>query len=348
MEETTLEYSLLKIDGKENRKDAVRSVKGSGRISVQKSTLYVIIIIVSVSFVGSEILWYLMYNRNNNCNFVIPEGYELTARRNNPSGTTLPHTVQEMTKTFHTGTTDKLTTMQSGQEGTSIKGATTVSKKQTTTEYSGCPTNWLTYGQSCYYFSNESVRWLEAMIRCQQLGGYLAEINTTAENQFLRTYAKQIDDIECFQTTSRKYQGLQNTTVYGHICQRWDSQQPHSHTRNRIEQFPERTIADAANYCRDPDGEGLPWCYTTDPDTRWQFCGINKCPGGNWWVGLVVIEEKWKWMTTQTNLDKSYTNWGQDEPLKRNRGLCGSFMGALDFAWKAQYCDWPAMYLCEK
>ena len=30
------------------------------------------------------------------------------------------------------------------------------------------------------------------------------------------------------------------------------------------------------NYCRNPDGESGIWCYTTNPDSRWELC----CPLG--------------------------------------------------------------------
>jgi hypothetical protein len=33
------------------------------------------------------------------------------------------------------------------------------------------------------------------------------------------------------------------------------------------------------NYCRDPDREGKPWCYTMDPEKRWEFCGVPQCQG---------------------------------------------------------------------
>jgi hypothetical protein len=34
----------------------------------------------------------------------------------------------------------------------------------------------------------------------------------------------------------------------------------------------------AKNYCRNPGGvlDG-PWCYTTDPDTRWEYCDMPYC-----------------------------------------------------------------------
>uniref|UniRef100_A0A4W4FYN9 Kringle domain-containing protein n=1 Tax=Electrophorus electricus TaxID=8005 RepID=A0A4W4FYN9_ELEEL len=31
------------------------------------------------------------------------------------------------------------------------------------------------------------------------------------------------------------------------------------------------------NYCRNPDGEPRPWCFTTNPSKRWDFCPIPRC-----------------------------------------------------------------------
>ena len=32
------------------------------------------------------------------------------------------------------------------------------------------------------------------------------------------------------------------------------------------------------NFCRNPDAdEKGPWCYTTDPNTRYEYCNIPKC-----------------------------------------------------------------------
>ena len=42
--------------------------------------------------------------------------------------------------------------------------------------------------------------------------------------------------------------------------------------------LPEGNFAAAENYCRNPDNEpGGPWCYTTDPDKRWEYCDVPVC-----------------------------------------------------------------------
>uniref|UniRef100_K1QHT7 Plasminogen n=1 Tax=Magallana gigas TaxID=29159 RepID=K1QHT7_MAGGI len=56
-------------------------------------------------------------------------------------------------------------------------------------------------------------------------------------------------------------------TYTGKTCQRWDSQTPHSHS---YQNNPE-------NYCRNPSNHNGTWCYTTDPDSRWEDCDVPKC-----------------------------------------------------------------------
>ena len=44
--------------------------------------------------------------------------------------------------------------------------------------------------------------------------------------------------------------------------------------------FPEGSIEDAGNYCRSPDYQGYePYCFTTNPEEAWEYCGVKKCDG---------------------------------------------------------------------
>jgi len=74
------------------------------------------------------------------------------------------------------------------------------------------------------------------------------------------------------------YVGFKNTTWDGLICQRWSRQYPHKHTRTNPDHFPDVTLGEAENYCRNPDREPSgPWCYTTDKNIKYQFCNIPLC-----------------------------------------------------------------------
>lgn len=58
----------------------------------------------------------------------------------------------------------------------------------------------------------------------------------------------------------------------------WVSQSPHPHSITPLD----RPELEGNNECRNPDGRGLsPWCYTTDSDTRWEYCGIPSCDDVN-------------------------------------------------------------------
>jgi hypothetical protein len=82
---------------------------------------------------------------------------------------------------------------------------------------------------------------------------------------------------DCY-TNSTTYTGTTNITYNGIPCQRWDVTWPHNpYPREHIENLPDPTISDAANYCRDPDGTGAPWCLTIESGIRWQYCGVSRC-----------------------------------------------------------------------
>ncbi|XP_060069923.1 sushi, von Willebrand factor type A, EGF and pentraxin domain-containing protein 1-like [Ylistrum balloti] len=78
--------------------------------------------------------------------------------------------------------------------------------------------------------------------------------------------------MECYNTDrGSDYRGIHNRTADGLLCQNWNSRVPHKHP------FGDRVDDGAANYCRNPDLEPSPWCYTTNPNVRWKRCNVPKC-----------------------------------------------------------------------
>jgi hypothetical protein len=84
--------------------------------------------------------------------------------------------------------------------------------------------------------------------------------------------------IDCKMTyVGSSYNGRRTYTISGRICQRWDKQRPHSHSFV-TDNFPDVSVANANNYCRNPDNHtDGPWCYTIDPDIERESCGIKLC-----------------------------------------------------------------------
>lgn len=55
-------------------------------------------------------------------------------------------------------------------------------------------------------------------------------------------------------------------------------QDPHQH-RLSVDVIPE--LRNAENYCRNPGAESdRPWCYTANPNVRWEYCLVPKCGEG--------------------------------------------------------------------
>ncbi|KAK7473842.1 hypothetical protein BaRGS_00034893 [Batillaria attramentaria] len=61
----------------------------------------------------------------------------------------------------------------------------------------GCPSGWMRYGSSCYGIGDTPITWPAAQEVCETFGATLAEVENSAENDFLKEVAR-----------SRGYQGL--------------------------------------------------------------------------------------------------------------------------------------------
>uniref|UniRef100_A0A673GQU6 Hepatocyte growth factor n=1 Tax=Sinocyclocheilus rhinocerous TaxID=307959 RepID=A0A673GQU6_9TELE len=79
----------------------------------------------------------------------------------------------------------------------------------------------------------------------------------------------------CFRGRGEGYRGTVGITPEGVTCQRWDAQFPHRHSYTP-QNYRCKDLRE--NYCRNPDGHHLPWCFTTDPNVPVAFCtNIPRC-----------------------------------------------------------------------
>ncbi|EDL83072.1 plasminogen, isoform CRA_h [Rattus norvegicus] len=83
---------------------------------------------------------------------------------------------------------------------------------------------------------------------------------------------------ECYQGNGKSYRGTSSTTNTGKKCQSWVSMTPHSHSKTPAN-FPDAGLE--MNYCRNPDNDQRgPWCFTTDPSVRWEYCNLKRLTPG--------------------------------------------------------------------
>ncbi|KAL4217897.1 C-type lectin domain 17 [Mactra antiquata] len=69
-------------------------------------------------------------------------------------------------------------------------GSTTVQRRA----YAGCPNGWTVYEQSCYITGHTAVDFHSAVTFCHHYHGKLVEIETDAENDFLRNFLVDFKD----------------------------------------------------------------------------------------------------------------------------------------------------------
>ncbi|XP_011474510.1 hepatocyte growth factor [Oryzias latipes] len=84
----------------------------------------------------------------------------------------------------------------------------------------------------------------------------------------------QCSEVECINCNGEDYRGPMDHTESGKECQRWDLDEPHKHLFHP-KRYPDKGLDD--NYCRNPNGRHRPWCFTTDPNTPWEYCTIKVC-----------------------------------------------------------------------
>ena len=111
---------------------------------------------------------------------------------------------------------------------------------------------------------------LASFLRCWDILAILTYVDIVNSSTVIEGGNLKID---CQQksTSGRDYIGEANTTVDGIPCQRWSETQPHDHKFTHVGDH---------NFCRNPNGafKSQVWCFTTDPEVRYQNCPIPLCP----------------------------------------------------------------------
>ena len=87
-------------------------------------------------------------------------------------------------------------------------------------------------------------------------------------------------NIDCYREGhADEYRGRQSVTINGKQCQHWIEQTPQAHgSGDQPDEFIDGVFP--GNYCRHPLRDNYktePWCYTMEPYTQYEMCGIPIC-----------------------------------------------------------------------
>ena len=107
------------------------------------------------------------------------------------------------------------------------------------------------------------------------------------------------DQVPCtWSKTGREYSGRIDMTLSGNKCVNWsrslhksdhfakintqDSRTIVEYKQNILSMFPDHSLDEAANYCRNPTQDPCgPWCYTSYADNSREYCNVPECEAAN-------------------------------------------------------------------
>uniref|UniRef100_A0A8D3CXA6 Macrophage stimulating 1 n=1 Tax=Scophthalmus maximus TaxID=52904 RepID=A0A8D3CXA6_SCOMX len=120
-------------------------------------------------------------------------------------------------------------------------------------------------------------------------------------------YEKKVYIRKCIVGMGEDYRGKVFTTKSGLTCQQWWSKFPHDHRWT-----PTASNGLELNYCRNPDGDRIgPWCYTTDPERRYEGCNIPQCKDE---VCITCNGEDYRGQVDHTVSGRECQRWDQQYP----------------------------------
>ncbi|XP_078132006.1 hepatocyte growth factor activator serine protease isoform X1 [Sander vitreus] len=91
-------------------------------------------------------------------------------------------------------------------------------------------------------------------------------------------YCSLEPETECYNSRGTDYRGLVGTTVSGARCVAWNSDLLYDELHvGTVDASSLRGLGEHA-YCRNPDEDKMPWCYTlNDATISWEYCDVPSC-----------------------------------------------------------------------
>ncbi|KAL6466613.1 hypothetical protein MHYP_G00244170 [Metynnis hypsauchen] len=88
---------------------------------------------------------------------------------------------------------------------------------------------------------------------------------------------------KCYRDNGVLYRGTANTTVSGASCLPWNSDLLFDELTVDTVHSTTLTGLGDHSFCRNPDEDTLPWCYTmSDGAISWEYCDVPSCPRSPW------------------------------------------------------------------
>uniref|UniRef100_A0A8C6U631 trypsin n=1 Tax=Neogobius melanostomus TaxID=47308 RepID=A0A8C6U631_9GOBI len=106
---------------------------------------------------------------------------------------------------------------------------------------------------------------------------------------------------DCYTDDGESYRGNVSETDDGHDCLFWNSHFVLEDGTNPFDTTDKEDGLGPHNYCRNPDGERMPWCfYRKGRDLKWDYCDVRKCddPTG-------TVQDMWT-ATAQKQITRIY------------------------------------------
>lgn len=89
----------------------------------------------------------------------------------------------------------------------------------------------------------------------------------------------QIGPEDCYVDDGESYRGNVSETEKGHECLYWNSHFILENRADLLNSYDEEDGLGPHNFCRNPDGEKMPWCFfRRGRKLLWDYCDVSECP----------------------------------------------------------------------